>query len=434
MGYVIFGRLRIAMSSFRKNLSWIFFGNIVHAVCQFGLNIYCANKFGAQDYGILNYGASLIALFTAIGTLGFNGVITKFFAQEEENVGSFLGTTIFTRLLFSLVSVFLLQIIILFDAGHDSRLSIIVLCQSAQILFGTADLFVYWYRYKNQAKEVAILRLEAFFFSAIWRFIAIYYNSLEWYALGVSIEFGVFSLFLYILYMRDYRVEKLRYEKSILLRILKESYPFIFSALLVTIYGQTDKIMLKEMLGFSSVGLYSVSLTLAGAISIIPSALIEGFRPEIMLFKQKDEQRYQYRLKQLYGVVFWICFAYCLFITVFAKQILMLFYGEQYIAATQSLSIIVWYTSFSYFGAINNLYMVAENKTSWVQIITLLGAILNVILNLVFIPYWGVVGAAVASLITQIVANYLLMYLIKPLRTCFSYLNQGVSLKWLYRK
>lgn len=419
------------MNVFKKNLSWIFFGNIVHAVFQFALNIYCARQFGSSDYGVINYCVSLVAFFIAVGTFGFNCVITKFFAQEENNTGKFLGTTILARLAFSFIAIIILQVIIAFDDSYSPTLAIIVLCQSAQIMFGVADLFVYWFRYKNQAKQVAIIRLVAFAIAALWRFVAIYFHSLEWYSMGISIEVALFSIFLYWLFKKEYMAHRLSFDKDCLKQILRLSYPFIFSAILVTIYGQTDKIMLKSMVDFDSVGLYSVSLTLAGAISIIPSALIEGFRPEIMIYKVQNEMKYKHRLRQLYGIVFWLCVAYCLFISIFSEPLIRLLYGEQYLAAVSSLSIIVWYTSFSYFGAINNMYMVAENKTFWVQIITLAGALLNVVLNFAFIPLWGIVGAAVASLITQVFGNYILMFAIKPLRGGFKLLNSGIMLNWI---
>ncbi|MNC72890.1 hypothetical protein D3C75_1240070 [compost metagenome] len=91
------------------------------------------------------------------------------------------------------------------------------------------------------------------------------------------------------------------------------------------------------------------------------------------------------------------------------------------------MSLIVWYTSFSYFGAINNMYMVAENKVKWVQVITLVGAILNVLLNFILIPYYGIVGAATASLITQIVANFILLALIPALRENFILIVKGIT-------
>lgn len=417
------------MSKFTKNISWIFIGNAAHAVLQFALNVYCARQFGSENFGLLNYSTSLIAFFTAIGTLGFNGVITKYFADNEEKSGSYLGTTIISRIFFSIISIILLQGIICFDSAYTKTLAVIILCQSMQILFGSADLFVYWFRYKNQAKEVAILRLLGFFIAAIWRFVAISFKSLEWYSLGVSLEFLLFSGLLFYLYKAKYKDLSLEFDRKVLGNIIKMSYPFIFSSILVTVYGQTDKIMLKSMLDFSSVGIYSVSLTLAGAIAVVPAALIEGFRPEIMIFKNQDENKYRFRLQQLYGIVFWLCVSYCLFITIFSRQIILFLYGEQYLGAVNSLAVILWYNSFSYFGAINAMYMVAENKTFWIQICTFVGAVINILLNLALIPVLGIVGAALASLLTQIIANYFMLWFIKPLRPCFNILNEGIILK-----
>ena len=293
------------MDVFKKNLSWIFFGNIVHAGFQFALNVLCARWFGREDYGLINYSASLIAFFIAVGTLGFNGVITKFFAQDEKDAGRYMGTAIVTRIAYAIISIILLQVIAAFDDASDARLQLIVFCQSLQILFGTGDLFIYWYRYKGQAKVEAINRLIAFFIAAIWRIIAILFcHNLIWYVLGVSFETFFYIFFLYRYYKKEYIDFNLSYCEPILKAMLRTSYPFILSAVLVTIYGQTDKVMLKNMISVSSVGLYSVSLTLAGAISIIPSALIEGFRPDIMVFKMQNYNAYRRRLQQLYGLVF----------------------------------------------------------------------------------------------------------------------------------
>ena len=210
---------------------------------------------------------------------------------------------------------------------------------------------------------------------------------------------------------------------------MKHSYPFIFSAVLITVYGQTDKIMLKSYLDNTAVGLYSVSLTLAGAISIIPAAIIEGFRPDIMNSKVNDPQRYRQRLQQVYGSVFWVSICYCVFITLFARPIIQILYGSAYLGAVPSLALIVWYTSFSYFGSINNLYMVAEGKSRWVQVTTLSGALTNIVLNVLLIPRFEIVGAAAASLLTQIITNFLLLLIIPPLRDAFFLILEGVTLR-----
>ena len=287
-------------SRFARNLGWIFFGNIAHAVFQFLLNIICARAFGANDYGLINYGASIIAFFTAIGTLGFNCVVTKFFAEDEEKAGEILGTGYYARLALSVLSIMLLQVLVSVGRKPDLQIRVIILCQSFSILFASSDLFVYWYRYRNEAKTVAIIRLIAFFIAAIWKLVAILiYHSIVLYVIGVSLETGFFTAFQRLWYKKLYRQYKFVFKLETLKRLLKISYPFIFSSLLVTVYGQTDKVMLKNMLSNTAVGLYSVSLTLAGAISIIPTALMDGFRPDIMTSRIADQKKYSTRCQKL---------------------------------------------------------------------------------------------------------------------------------------
>lgn len=416
-------------SRLTKNVSWIFAGNVIHAIFAFLLNIFVARMLTLNDNGLITYSTSWINFFTAVGTLGFNAIISREFSKNEENANQYIWSCIGARVAFSIVAIVLVQFIVFISSPRERLLHIIVLCQSSTILFSSFDIFIYWYRYKNQAKVTATYRLVSFLISAIWRVVAIgIFKNLVFYIAGVSAETLLFALFLWWFYKRHY-TRKIKIDKETIKRLLGISYPFIFSAILSTIYGQADKIMLKSMVDNSAVALYNASATLAGLVVIIPTTLIEGFRPDIMDAKISDESLYQRRLRQLYSIVFWSCMAYGLFITVFAKHIILILYGEKYIGAVSSLSLIVWYTSFSYFGAINNIYMVAEDKQKWVQITTLVGAIANVGMNLMLIPAWGICGAALASLLTQIFANFVLMAVIPDLRKGFLIMIKGISFR-----
>lgn len=420
---------KIKNNAFIANLSWIFFGNVLHAVFGFLLSILVARVLSTSDFGLINYSASLITFFNAICTLGYNGIITKKFAENYESSNVYIGTAIKSRIVISILSAMILVTIVMLTNNDEKALNYIVLFQSITIIFSSFDSLMYWFRYKSEAKIVAIIRFMAFGISALGRIIVLFTTSNVFlYVAMTSFETVLFGLFLLYKYKIHYNNE-LCFSISKMKEMLHISYPFIFSAVLVTIYGQTDKIMLKNMLDNDAVAIYSVSLVLAGAISIIPSALIEGFRPDIMNYKLTNERLYKRRLTQLYAIVFWLCIVYCLFITFFSKHIILLLYGTKYINATPVLALVVWYTAFSYFGGINNLYLVAENKTIWVQIITLAGAIINIILNACFIPTFGVMGAALASLLTQFFTNFLLYLIIKPLRGCFHIMKDAILLK-----
>ena len=417
-------------SKFVRNIGWIFFGNLIHAVLQFALNIYVARAFSTDEYGLINYSASLITFFSSVGTLGFNGIITKKFAEDENNSSVYLGTGMIARAVFSLFAIVILQLFVRMSDDSNNRLAEIVFFQSIAILFSAFDLPVYWFRYKSRANMVAIVRLVSFFISAIWRIVVIlFFKDIVLYIIGVSMETLLFVVALLALYVRKNSERRKWFSRSQLFSMLKISYPFIFSAVLSTIYGQTDKIMLRTMVDNTAVAMYSVSLTLAGAIVIVPTALIEGFRPDIMSYRLTNKDMYIRRLRQLYALVFWICIVYCLFITFFAERIILLLYGSKYLDAVPSLSLVVWYTSFSYFGAINNLYMVAENKTKWVQLTTMLGAIINILLNYILIPKYSVSGAAAASLITQVVVNFIILRFIPSLKENFYIICDAILLR-----
>jgi len=412
-----------------NNISWIFFGNVGHSLLKFLLDAFVARILSLNDNGMLTYASSLISFVLVFCGFGFGSVITREFAEDEENAGRILGTCILTQAAAGAVAIGVIQVIIRIIAPNEPELYPIVFLQSISSLWSGTGLLVYWFRYRNQAKPVAIMRLVAFVIAAIIRVVVLLLTqNLIIYLISTLAESVFFGFFLVRFFLKTYK-GSLRYSFFRLKRILRYSYPFITSALLQLIYAQTDKIMLKSMMSNEAVALYSAAAHLAGAISMIPSTLIEGFRPEVMEMKIKNEALCQKRFRQLYAVIFWSSIAYCLFVTFFDKYIILVMYGEKYLEATGALSLVVWYSAFSYFGSINNMYMVAEYKAKWVQITTLAGAVCNVVLNYLLIPAWGIMGAAMASLLTQFVANFLIMWIVKDLRPGFYNMIRGICLR-----
>lgn len=416
--------------TFFQNMSWIFIGNMLHAILSFSVNILVARCLSTNDNGIINYALSWISFYNAIASLGINNVINKFTNDNISESNKVLNTAIIFRILSGFLGIIFVYITVLCLNPEENTVLMVALIQSLSIMFAAGDTLVFWFRYKKEANIVAKLRILAFLFSAVIRIIAIMFlENIYIYTLGVVLETLIFSLLLIYEYRKRY-TKKIVASLGTMKMILKSSYPFIFSAVLATLYAQTDKIMLKSMLDNNAVAYYSISVTLAGLMSIIVSAIIEGFRPEILLQKNnKNMVEYHLRLRQAYCITFWICILYGIFITFFSKQVIYILYGEKYLPAQPALALIVWYTSFSYFGTINNIYMVAENQEKWVQLTTLVGAVVNIILNYLFIPILGIQGAALASLATQFIANFIMPFMIKDLREINTLIIQGIMFK-----
>lgn len=417
---------RLKNSKFISNLSWVFFGNLAHAVLSFLLNIYAARSFSLSDMGLYNYAASLTAVGSAICGLGFDVVVTRYFVEEEDRCGSYLGTGAILRAVASVVSVICMVSVSFFRKDSLVEGIVVFLCALTPLL-SSFSLVIQWYRYKYRANFVAIIRIVAFLCSAVLKIVAFVSNNLILFAVGGAAEALLLSALLVIELKTRGRM-KFSFSMKIAKKMISLSYPFIFSAVLVTIYGQTDKLMLEAMLDYESVAYYTAALTIANVIAVVLASLLEAFRPEIMRYKTSDPAQYENRLAQLYGAVFWCSAAYAIGISCFPELVIKILYGEKYLPATEALGYILWYSSFSYFGAVHNIYMVAEDKTKWVTVLTIVGALLNVVLNAFLIPLTGVAGAAMASLLTQIVANFIIPFAVPALRRTFWIMLRGIAL------
>ena len=114
--------------------------------------------------------------------------------------------------------------------------------------------------------------------------------------------------------------------------------------------------------------------------------------------------------------IMWLCFFYSLVVTLCSKPILHLLYGEAYVDANICLKIAVWYTAFSYLGSARSYWLICENKKRYVFVFSAIGAACNCVMNYLFIPVWGIEGAALATLVTQILANFIIPLLFKSTR------------------
>ena len=133
----------------------------------------------------------------------------------------------------------------------------------------------------------------------------------------------------------------------------------------------------------------------------------------------------------LYAIVCFICFAQSICFTVMAKLVVFILYGAEYDAAVPVLQILVWQLAFSYMGAIRNIWLLAEEKYSVLWKINMAGAISNVILNALLIPRWGACGAAFASVLTQIITNFVVGFVLKSVRENNRLLMKGLHPKAL---
>ncbi len=190
-----------------------------------------------------------------------------------------------------------------------------------------------------------------------------------------------------------------KFERSILIQSLKFGLPLIFSALSMTLLNISDRFLIKFLDSEESLGLYELGYRVAGILNmfmIMPLSLTL-LPVAYKIYKQPGDKEY-YRKVMTYAAYLLVWGALAL--SIFSKEIVELFSGSKsFLPAYEIVPIILF--SYVFFGMsmISSLGMYLTSKTSYVAVITIVSAAVNIFLNFIFIPVYGILGAAVNTLI-----------------------------------
>ena len=390
-----------------------------------------ARYFGPERYGLLGYASSVITFFIPLAQLGFNNILVDEIISHPEREGKTLGTSLLLSVVSSLFCIVGCGVFVsVANAGERDTL-IVCLLYSVSAVFQMTEMIQYWYQAKILSKYMSIISLVAYSITFAYQIILLITGkSLYWFALSHAFDVFLISLFL-IIHYRKIGGQKLSFSLSLGKQMFARSKYYIVSSMMVTIFAQTDKIMIKTMLGNAQNGFYTTAFTCAGMTGFVFSAIIDSLRPVILEYKRKDQRQYEKNISLLYFIIISMGLVQSIFLTILARPIVLVMYGEAYLPASSILRIITWYSTFSYIGPIRNIWMLAEEKQKYLWIINLSGAILNVAGNFILIPLLGVAGAAIASVATQFLTNFVLCFILKPLRPITKYILDALNPRFI---
>lgn len=414
-----------------KNAAWIVGCKIFQALLGLVVTMLSARYLGPSGYGLINYAASIVAFVVPVMQLGLNSTLVQEIVNDPDREGEILGTSIAMNLV---SSVFCILGIVFFSAianrGETVTTAVCAL-YSIQLVFQSLELIQCWFQAKLLSRYTAITMLVAYGVTAAYKILLLILgSSVYWFAVAQALDFGIIGVTLLIIY-RKVGTARLSFSWQLARKLFSRSKYYIVSSLMVTVFAQTDRIMLKAMVDEAAVGYYSAAISCATMTGFVFVAIIDSARPGIFESARASASSFEKSVSALYCVIIWLSLVQCAGITFFAELIVSILYGSAYAPTVGTLRLVVWYTTFSYLGAVRNIWILAEGKQKYLWIINLSGAGANVILNALMIPVWGINGAALASLITQIFTNVIISFLLKPIRPNAMLMLRGLNLRQL---
>lgn len=399
-----------------KNMSWLFISQIVASICGFIWTILIARYLGVNNYGILGFAISLTGILLVFMDLGVGTYIVRAIATDYDSSPRYLGNAIPLKSLFAIATFILTLIILIIQKADLLTITITLLFTIERILNAFIGLINATFQAFEEGKYQGIgnfilnLLLLGFILITIFTDLGIY---------GITFSYILANLIalIYAYYALTRHITKPKYEfdKALCKEITLLALPFALTGLLSSVYYSIDMIMLTNMIGNYSTGIYNATYKLISVLTLFYSIYGAVFFPIMSKLYKNDAQlliiSYEKSLKYLMIVIIPIAIATMFYST----DIIQLFYGHEYDAASSVLSILIWTVCLLFISGVGNTLLNATHKEVTVTKIYAIAAVFNIALNLILIPKFSYNGAAVTTVLSDILIVVIQCYMIYKL-------------------
>lgn len=413
-----------ALNTIAKGAGWAAIGMFVSKIMTYFYRAIIARFLDPSAYGQFSLGLAALSLVNTLALMAMAPAIKKyvseFLAKEDESsaigvIYSSIGIVLPLSVLGSLFLFFSAGFLSteVFNTESPEQLKSIIQILAFVPVFGNMlDLLdAVALAYKKVKYEVMT---EMIFRNIVQLISVTVFLALGFKILSAAISwllgviFGVF--FIAYLIERNlgpvFRTDiKPRYMPRKLLRF---STPLILGSMVGTLLGHSDTLLLGYFLTDTQVGIYNVAFPTAAMIVIPYQALSKLALPSISDIKEKNEADVPKVIKTLTRWSISVSLPVFALITLFSEQVIQLLFGPQYISGAMALIILAFgrfvETATGHLGSIIQSY----EETQIVFKNSVIKLVLNIVLNIILIPFIGIVGAAIATAGTTAFMNLLL--------------------------
>lgn len=364
------------------------------------------------DFGIVGYLQVYLQILTVIVAFGFHGAQTRYFYEntaDKQAVGRFAFTINLIPIGFALIVVLPLTILGFFynwTIGFENIpfSPFMILTLWTVVLQVLANNAVSWFRARQ--KFVAASVLQATRFLSITGFTLLLILGFDLGALGrVAGMFVGLFIFIVVSFSSYARHFVWRPSKDALLYAAAFGSPIVIHLLAGTVHNAIDRIILEGFVSLEELGIYTLAFTIGNTLNMFIMAFNQAYQPiyfQLMSSQQKDKEL---QVISVFKVWLLLITVIASFGIIFGAPFLRVFAGPRFVA---TIGVFPWIILAVFMGGFYFFFSTPifyYKKTKYLPLITGLSAVINIGLNLLFIPLWGIIGAAFATVVSHVVQS-----------------------------
>ena len=396
-----------------KNMSWLLISQIIASICAFIWTVLMARYLGVSKYGIFGFATSFTSILAVTVDLGINTHIIRHVATDYDSAPKYLGNAMPLKSIFGIGTMILTLIILILMKTDELTLTVTLLFAIEMIIKSFTSLlngsFQAFEEGKYQGIGNTILHVILLIFILITMFT-------DFGLIGIAISYILANAIAltYAYYSFNKHITKPKFELD--LEFCKEitilSIPFAVIGLLYTIYYSIDIVMLTNMVGSYASGIYNATYKLISVLTLFYSVYTAVIFPVMSRFFNDDESMLLISFEKSIKYLMFVIIPLAIATVLYSTDIIQLIYGHKYDAASSVLSILIWTVCLLFISGAANSLLNASHKEVAVTKIYAIAAIFNIALNFILIPYLTYNGAAITTVLSDLLIVIIQGYVI----------------------
>jgi PST family polysaccharide transporter len=415
------------------NMFWLTLEKLVRLGTGLAVMIAFARLLGAEKFGILNFSLAFVAIFGTFATFGLNGIVTRELVRYPASKHEILGSALFINLVSAFVFYLVLVGTVFVVRPEDDLTRYMVAVIGLSLFFKSAQVINYWFESQVNSKKLVWSESFVIFIISCVKITMVWYQApllaLAWV---FAAEAALVAIIVTVVYRKS-TVVAARWTMTLarVRNLLGQSWPLLISSVAWIVYTRIDQIMIGMMLTNSDLGIYSAATRLIEAANILPTIIVISIVPAITNLRESNNPLYNRKFQQIYNIVVGVTLVIAVSVVLLSTIIVSVIFGDQYAGSVMILNIQAWSVVLVAMAVTSGRYLINEGLQRITMYRHLSGVVINVILNYFLIQRYGINGAAMSTLLSLFLANFLFDALHPSTRICFSQKFRALTLQWV---
>tara|TARA_Y100000310_G_C20698261_1_gene827258 strand:+ start:3376 stop:4863 length:1488 start_codon:yes stop_codon:yes gene_type:complete len=411
-----------------KGAATVFIISIFSAFFAYLVRLLLARNLSIEEFGLFYSVFSFLGLLSTFKSLGIDKSLNKFISEfktkdQFESIKSSILFAFFVQIITNTIIIFGIYFIAAYLSvnffKNPNAVSLLKLMAIAFYIDSFVSVLKFTFQGYKKMKYFAGIDLIRMVLLLVIIFIGFQFNlglnsPIIAYLITPLFLIGIFGYILIFKVFPNFLKISSKFNKNLVKKLSKYGIFLMATQVGGIILGHTDILMLTYFSGLSQVALYSIALPLSKLFIYFPRAIGGIMIPLTSEMWAKDEKfKIIQGIQSLYKYSMIVIIPLVLVTISYSSFIIEILYGSQYVLAANTLKILVIGMIFAALLSINIKFFAGIGKPAITSLLIYVGAIFNLIVNIILIPKIGIIGAAISTSISYIMMMMISMIKLK---------------------